>query len=91
MRWSSRRSVIACVGCATVVGMGYAAGCARIHSLIGVGSLAAVALSMAALFRPRSAERAAGAALLAWVILATLTEQFAWAASEHVCLSPPPG
>ena len=42
-----------------------------------------MALSFAAIFQPRKAERIAGAALLAWIVLATLTEQFAWAASEH--------
>jgi hypothetical protein len=63
-----------------VVGVAYATGCARFQELIGLGSLAAVALSVAALFRP--AERAPGAALLVWVVLAAVTEQFAWAATD---------
>src|SRR4051812_18275503 len=83
VRWGSCRSLVVCVGLAAVVSAAYVIGRAHIDTLIGIGSLAAVALCFAAIFQPRTAERIAGAALLAWIVLATLTEQFAWAASEH--------
>ena len=81
VRWVRRQSLIACVGLAAVVGAAYA-GRAHLYGLIGLVSLAAVALSFAAVFQRRPAERIAGIALLAWVVLATLTEQFAWAADD---------
>lgn len=83
MRWITYRSLIASVGFVAVLGAAYAIGCAHLHSLIGIGSLAAIVLSLIAIFQPRTTERIAGTTLLVWVVLATLTEQFAWAASSH--------
>ena len=83
MRWGGLRSLVACMGLVVVVCAGYTAGRAHAHGLIGLGSLAAVVLAVAALVRPRPAERTAGAALFAWVVLTALTDQFAWAASDH--------
>ena len=83
MRWGSCRSLIACCGLAAVVGLGYAAGRAHAHGLVGLGTIAAVVLSVAALVRSRPVERVAGAALLLWEFSAALTEQFAWVASDR--------
>jgi hypothetical protein len=82
MRWGSRRSLIVCAGLATVFSAAYAAGRAHLDGLISLGSFAAVALSLVAIFRPTSTERIGGAALLSWIVLAAWTEQFAWAASS---------
>jgi hypothetical protein len=86
VQWSSFTFLIARVGLVAVVGAAYAAGRAHLPGLILIGSLVAVALSLTAIFRPQPVERIAGAALLVWVILATLTEQFAWVASSHEVL-----
>lgn len=83
LRWCSDSSLVACGGLAGVVGIAYAVGRASAWELIPVGSLAAVALSGAALFQRHPVERVAGAALLVWLVLATLTEQFDCAARDH--------
>jgi hypothetical protein len=83
VKWINRRSLIASVGFVAVLGAAYVIGRAHLHGLIGIGSLAAIGLSLIAIFQPRTAERIAGTTLLVWVVLATLTEQFAWAASSH--------
>ncbi|QEL16184.1 hypothetical protein [Limnoglobus roseus] len=83
MQWSGRRSLIACTGLALMVSVAYAVGRARAEIFIGLGSFAAVVLSVAAAFRPWPTERVAGTIVLGWVVLATLTEQFAWAAGTH--------
>lgn len=83
MERSRRQSGLAYGGLAGVVGIAYAVGREREVGLIPIGTLAAVALAVAALFVPRAVERAAGVALLVWVALAAATEQFAWAASDR--------
>jgi hypothetical protein len=73
--------LIACGGLVAVVCAAYGAGCEHADYLIPYSALAAVALSVAAMVRPQAAERFAGGALLAWVVLATLTDQFAFVVS----------
>lgn len=84
----SRRSVVAGLALLGVVGVGWLTGrtlsatdCSTVTGLAcdGGGALAVVAVVR----RPRSTdppwvERLAGAALLAYILLATVTEQFAW-------------
>jgi hypothetical protein len=83
VRWGDYRSQIACAGLTAVIGAAYGADLAQLSGLIFLGSLTAVVLSLVAIFQRRTAERIAGATLLAWVVLATWTEQFAGAASTH--------
>jgi hypothetical protein len=81
VQWDNCRLFVARVGLVVFVGAGYVTGRADLQRLIFFGVLAAMFLSLCATIRPRAAERIAGVVLLAWIGLAAVTEQFAWAGS----------
>jgi hypothetical protein len=81
-------AALAGVGVLSMAGGGYATGLAlgatRCASIVALACLAGVTLAVVGLFRRRQVggtdiERGAAVGLLAYVVLAAMTEQFAWA------------
>jgi len=93
MSRASRQSLVLGVGLAAVVGLAYLAGTSlrptECNSLVGGACLAGVTLAIVAVVRGNRRkpappiEQIAGLGLLAYIVLAVLSEQFAWASNER--------
>lgn len=82
MRQQVGLSIAVQAGLLAVVGAAYAVGrslgvgdCSKVT---GLASVAGVVLSLIAVVRGSSVGRASGVALLVWLVVAAVTEQFAW-------------
>jgi hypothetical protein len=90
-RWGGWNSIILGGVLLTIVGAGYLVGrlvwATECNLVVGIATLQGTVVGLAAAIRPtwqadtRSLERNSGIALLMYVVVATVSEQFAWASN----------